>query len=97
MIFAGIPWDAVEAAISEHNHEQQQDGRGSRGRGGEYDGECLFEDDRDEDKYNNNNDKHDNAEDGKVLCRGANNGENPTTTVAMLSAGHPLGSWGGGC
>ncbi len=37
--------------------------KGEGGVGGEYDGECLFDDDRDDDKYNND-DKYDDVEDG---------------------------------
>jgi hypothetical protein len=36
------------------NDGKRWDGRGRNGGGGEYDGECLLDDDRDDDKYDNN-------------------------------------------
>jgi hypothetical protein len=61
------------------------DGRVREGRGGEYDGECLIDDDRKDD-----------AEDGKGSRGGVDDGGNPTTTVTMLSVGRPSGAWGAG-
>ncbi len=46
---------------------------GEGGGGGEYKGECLFADDRNKDKYDNNN-KYDDKEDGKGLHEGADGG-----------------------
>ena len=40
---------------------------------GEYEGECLFDDDRDDDEYNHNNEYND-VEDGEGLLRGADDG-----------------------
>jgi hypothetical protein len=65
---------------------------GERG-GGEYDGECLFEDDCEDDEYDNN-DEYDGTEDGKGHAGERMMGENPTMTVATSSAGHPLVVWG---
>jgi hypothetical protein len=64
------------------------EGRG--GGGGEYDWECLFDDNRDDNKCNNDN-KYDNAENEKGLRGGAENGGNSTTTVVTTSAGHLSG------
>ncbi len=55
VICAGIPWDAVEAAIGEHNCRQQLDRRGRGGGGGEYTRECLFNNNSNDNKCNNNN------------------------------------------
>jgi hypothetical protein len=49
----------------------------------EYDRMCLFNNDLDDDKYND-------AEDGKGSRRGAGDMGKPTTTVATSSAGHPV-------
>jgi hypothetical protein len=46
---------------------------GGRRGGGEYNGECLFDDDHGDKKYDND-DKYDSGEDGKGLCGGADNG-----------------------
>jgi hypothetical protein len=46
---------------------------GEWGGGGEYEGECLFDDDRDKDEYNDDNEYND-KEDGKGLRRGADDG-----------------------
>ncbi len=46
---------------------------GEGGGGGKYDGECLFDDDPDNNEYDDN-DKYDDAEDGKGSCRGVDNG-----------------------
>jgi hypothetical protein len=68
---------------------------GGGGGGGEYHQECLFDGNRDNDEYDNDNEYND-TEDGKGSRRGADDGENPTTTLAMLSAGRPSGVWGRG-
>ncbi len=46
---------------------------GEGGGGGEYEGECLFDDDRDEDEYDDDN-KYDDEEDGKGSRGGADDG-----------------------
>jgi hypothetical protein len=68
-----------------------QEGEG--GVGGEYDRECLFDDDRDDDKYNDNN-EYNNVEDGNGSRGERMMGGNPTMTVTMSSAGRPLATWG---
>jgi hypothetical protein len=55
VICAGIPWNTVEAAIGEHDCGQQWDRRGRGGGGGEYTGECLFNNNSNDNKYVNNN------------------------------------------
>jgi hypothetical protein len=44
-----------------------------RGEGGEYDGECLYHNNRNDKKYNDDN-KYNDKEDGKGLRRGADKG-----------------------
>jgi hypothetical protein len=68
-----------------------QEGEG--GVGGKYDGECLFDNDHNDDEYNDK-DKCNNAEDGNGLRGERMMGGNPTTTVTTLSAGCPLATWG---
>ncbi len=63
--------------------------RGGEGGGGEYDGECQFDKDCNDNEFNH-------AEDGKRLRGGADNMGNLTTLVTMSSVGCPLGAWGGG-
>jgi hypothetical protein len=65
---------------------------GGGGGYGEYNGECLFDNDRNNNKYNDN-DKYNNAEDGKGLLGGADNGGNPTRTSTTLSAGRTSAAW----
>jgi hypothetical protein len=77
-------------------------GRGRGGGGGEYNGECLFDDDSDDNEYNNDDEydidnEYDNAEDGKGSRRRADGTGNLTTTVATLSAGCLSVAWGIGC
>jgi hypothetical protein len=69
---------------------------GKGGGGGEYEGECLFQDDRDNDKYNDNNEYND-EEDGKGSRGEADDGGNPTTIAATLFAGRPLAARSGRC
>jgi hypothetical protein len=75
-------------------------GGGGGGRGGEAGntmgiGECLFDDDRDDDEYNDDN-KTTTQRMGRGCVGKRTMGWNPTTTVAMLSAGCSSGAWGGG-
>ncbi len=65
-------------------------------RGGEvgnatWKGECLFDDERDDDEYNVD-DEYDNVEDGKGSRRGADDGG--IMMVATSSPGRPLAAWG---
>ncbi len=62
---------------------------GERRGGGKYNQECLFDDDGEDNKYND-------AEDGKGLRGGADDGGNLSTLVAMSSTGHPSRAWGRG-
>jgi hypothetical protein len=62
-------------------------GQEGEGRGGwYYDGECLFDDGRDDDEYDDDN-KYGDAEDGRGHAEKQMTGGNPTTTVATLSVG----------
>jgi hypothetical protein len=75
---------------------------GEGGGGGEYNRECLFNDNSNNNEYDvddkyNDDDKYDNAEDGKGSRGGADNGGNLTTTVVTSSTGRPLAAWGIGC
>ncbi len=69
---------------------------GEGGEGGEYDRECLFNDDSNYNEYDNN-DEYNNVEDRKGLHGRADDEGNPTTKVGTLSAGCPSEAWGIGC
>jgi hypothetical protein len=58
-------------------------------------GECLFDNNRDNDEYNDDN-KTTMRRMGRGCVREQIMVGNPTTTVVMLSVGRPLGAWGGG-
>jgi hypothetical protein len=47
---------------------------GEGGGGREYKGECLFDNDRNKDEYNDDNIEYNDKEDGKGLHRGADDG-----------------------
>ncbi len=63
------------------------------GGGGEYKGECLFNDDRDKDKYDDDNEYND-KEDGKGLRRGAGDGGESDYNCCNIVRGPSFGSVG---
>jgi hypothetical protein len=65
------------------------EGRG----GGYYDGECLFDDGRNDDEYDDDN-KYDDMEDERGCTEEQMMGGNLTTMVATSSVGRPLVVWG---
>jgi hypothetical protein len=66
---------------------------GEGGGGGEYEGECLFDDNRDEDEYDNNKEYH-KEEDGKGSKGGADDGGEPNYDGRDIVCGPSFGSVG---
>ncbi len=66
---------------------------GEGGRRGEYDGECLFGDNCDNDEYDNNN-KTTTRKMGRGCTGERTTGGNPTMAVATSSTSYPLVAWG---
>jgi hypothetical protein len=64
---------------------------GEGGGGGEYDGECLFEDDSDDDEYDDDNEYND-VEDGKGFHRRADNGGESDNDGCDVVRGQSFGS-----
>jgi hypothetical protein len=63
------------------------------GGGGGYDGECLFDDDQDKDKYDDK-EKYDGTEDGKGSLRGADDGEKSNYDGCDVIYGPSFGGMG---
>jgi hypothetical protein len=66
---------------------------GERGGGGEYEGECLFDNDHDEDEYDDNN-KYNNKEDGNGSRGGADDGGKSNYDGHDVIRGPSFGSMG---
>jgi hypothetical protein len=66
---------------------------GEGGGGGEYKGECLFQDDRDDDKYDDDN-EYNNEEDGKGLPWGADDRGEPDYNGRKVVHGLSFGDVG---
>jgi hypothetical protein len=70
----GVVHDEASAGIRAGVRSRTMTGReGEGGGGGEYEGGCLFDDDRDEDEYDDDN-EYDDKEDGKGSRGGADDG-----------------------
>ncbi len=66
---------------------------GEGGGGGEYEGECLFDDNRDKDEYDDDN-EHGDEEDGKGLREGVDDGGESNYDSRNIVRGPSFGSVG---